>query len=62
MKKCATCDFWGGDRDITNTGYYVEVDNGEQGACNCNGVSSRLLENKSAVWGCVKWKKWGALK
>lgn len=61
-EKCGTCDYWGGDREIVNFGNYVEVDSNEKGACNCKGSSSRNLDNKSAIWSCDKWEKWGALK
>ena len=61
-EKCATCDYWGGDRDTTDTGYYVVADPNDQGSCNVEGSSSRRLDNKSAQWSCPNWSKWGALR
>lgn len=62
IEKCATCDYWGGDRDIVNFGNYVEVELSAKGACNCPGSSSRNINNKQAIWNCPQWNKWGALK
>ena len=61
-EKCATCTFWGGDRDVINFGNYIEVNPNDQGACNAEGSTSRHLDSKSAQWGCNQWEKWGALK
>lgn len=61
-KKCATCDYWSGCREIVNFGNYVEVDNSEKGSCNANGSTQRINEAKVAVWVCSDWEKWGALK
>jgi hypothetical protein len=62
MKKCGTCDYWCGNREITDMGRQCEFENNDKGSCNEPGSSSRLLENKQAQWSCPKWKKWGALK
>lgn len=62
MKKCGTCDYWCGNREIVNFGNQCEFDNNERGSCNEPDSSSRILENKTAQMSCPKWRKWGALK
>jgi hypothetical protein len=62
IRKCATCDYWSGPRELVNYGAYVEVDPNDRGACNCPGSASRALDNKPAQWTCPQWDKWGALK
>jgi hypothetical protein len=62
QKKCATCDYWAGPRELVNYGAYVEIDSNDMGSCNCPGSTSRHLDNKQAQWTCPKWDKWGALK
>lgn len=62
MKKCGTCDYWSGDREIINLGNQCEFDNNAKGSCNEPNSGQRLCENKLGQFSCPKWRKWGALK
>jgi hypothetical protein len=62
MRKCGTCDYWSGNREIVNFGNQCEFENNDRGSCNEPNSSSRLNENKTAQMSCPKWRKWGQLK
>ena len=56
---CATCNYWGGNRQAANMGNNAEVNNYENGVCNePSRRTTRAKENGS----CHLWRKWGALR
>jgi hypothetical protein len=62
FNQCATCEFWGGPREMRN-GYFrktVEVDDDIDGACQ-NGDSLFIHHQQPAASGCSKWAKWSAI-
>ena len=62
IKKCATCDYWIGERELINWGRQVKFETNDMGSCNEPKSASRHLDNKQAQFSCPKWKKWGPLK
>lgn len=61
FNQCATCEFWGGPREMLN-GYFrkaVKVDGDIDGECvNDDSVFSR--HQQPAGSGCSRWLKWSA--
>lgn len=59
VKICATCSYWGGNRQVVNLGNNIEVSNGENGKCNYSSKrGTSCQENVS----CQFWSKWTALQ
>jgi hypothetical protein len=61
-KKCGTCNFWCGARELKSMGRQAEFYPNDAGSCNKPGSTSRLLENKQAQFGCPDWEKWGPMQ
>ena len=56
---CAACNFWGGNRQATNMGGTVEVDNQENGVCN---YQTRRGTQCKEFGSCQFWQRWTALR
>ncbi len=55
---CATCEYWGGVREVGVAGAYVKVEGGSKGYCP---KQQRVVqENLHAA--CSTYQKWGWLK
>jgi len=61
-KKCATCEYWGGPRQIDSFGHKVTVDsNNVKGKCLLQGGPWKG-HDKKAIDTCNKWKLWSVMK
>lgn len=62
FKNCATCDYWGGNRDVDTFGQRVTVDSAaSKGKCLLQGGPWKgQMRQASAT--CSKWKLWDAMK
>ena len=56
-KKCATCVFWTGPREVDTFGIWVSIDSSQtKGRCMCRGGSFRVEKPGSYVCNCyIKW-------
>ncbi len=63
VKVCATCNFWGGARNVMQWGDYVELDSPmDTGPCYSNNSGWRGGSEVQACGGCNCWQKWSSLK
>lgn len=63
-KVCATCDYWGGAREIKQYGDWLEVDNPMNTAPCYNRESGWFNgpHTQACSGGCPHWRKWGPLR
>lgn len=57
-RKCATCQYWAGERELSQSRNFVEVDPTEKGVCAGKIKNAHL----SASHCCDEWEKWPALR
>ena len=63
IKTCATCQYWGGSREVKQYGDYIEVNSPMNTApCYNNDSSWRNGPHTQACGGCPCWEKWGPLR
>jgi len=60
-KNCAVCNYWGGSRQVDNSGQTVTVDSSGKGKCLLQGGPMKGYERQASAT-CPKWLAWGALK
>ena len=60
QEKCATCDYWCGNRQVDKFGKHVEVDQYERADCNNRKASNR--SKSAANQECKAYEKWKVLK
>ena len=59
-KRCATCVYWTGPREVDTFGNYVTTASGStEGRCMCRSGSYRV--SKCANYVCMAYVKWPAL-
>ena len=65
VKKCVTCEFWGGTRAASPTGrevkYKIKAADGDVGICD-NSSIKKGRPVRGGDTGCTKWVKWNRLK
>lgn len=62
-KVCATCNYWGGSRELKQYGDYIELDSPmDTGACYSNDSGWKNSSPVQACSGCPYWQKWTALR
>lgn len=62
-EKCATCEYWGGERRSKNNGSYVEVDSASDfGECYAGTFSSVTQGFPACKQKCKNYEKWSALR
>ena len=63
FKKCGTCSFWGGSRQVNTTGTFVTVDPRTRGKCLLQpGKGPFAKQDVQVSSQCNKFEKWGALR
>lgn len=62
-KCCATCNFWGGPRELINSGKSIRCKNsGDNGTCTNQNSSYIQKEIKADNNGCINYEKWNQVK
>ena len=56
-RKCATCEHWGGPRELSPSRNFVEVDPLAKGVCTGH-INNSHLQGSHV---CTRWEKWKAL-
>lgn len=63
MKICATCQYWGGSREVKQWGAYLEINSStDTGLCYSSNSSFGYGPPMQACNGCPCWEKWAPLK
>ncbi len=62
QKKCATCVYWSGERELHENRRYVIADPNERGACQHPKSTSAHIENMGAVFHCDRHETWDAIR
>ncbi|NLD87535.1 MAG: hypothetical protein GX633_04680 [Clostridiales bacterium] len=66
VKKCVTCEFWGGARAASPTGREVKYKLGpadsDVGICGCPSSIKKGRPVRGGDTGCNKWARWSRLR
>ena len=66
VKKCVTCEYWGGTRAASPTGrevkYKIRITDGDAGVCGNRSSVKRGKPVRGGDTGCTRWGKWNPLK
>lgn len=61
-KACATCEYWGGLREVDSFGSHAKCGSYKVvGICNNHKSAFKKKETKCDYGGCGKWQKWALL-
>lgn len=60
IKRCATCNFWGGARSINSSKNLVTFDTATKGLCLAG--TSKAEKSSNMNCDCSKYDKWSVLK
>lgn len=66
VKKCVTCEFWGGPRAASPSGrevrYKIKVTDGDMGVCAHKLSMKKGKPVRGGDMGCSRWTKWSVSK
>jgi hypothetical protein len=62
VKKCVTCEYWGGARAASPTGREVKMAGGDTGICGNRSSTKKGRPVRGGDTGCTGWAKWSRLK